>query len=387
MEEEKKQETPTLAPPPGQAEDVYSASTVVGQAPKEILELIARSAEARDAKPAEPSPPKVVMLKTPAAVPVTDFSIPEPTTAKAAVVPEALSSSGLIDDDDWLLPDEVPKPPTLPQNAPQRATPLMPASVQMSAAAPHAAAPFTPQSMTSALSEAADSGSSLDVFASSAAAAPAVPLSRPATPRVDFAPATPAPMTLRPVMPRPVTPRSDFAPPSSRPRTPRADFAPISTSLSNNMAPALGFVAAAPGIPEERASARKLLAAAPDPNVRVSRVDEEIFSVRNPPVEGGAPASDEHGGLSGPPMSGAAHDSPASHGRGTPSAYVGPQLGDPVPEGANPNHLPIAAEPNSMHVPIGQARVPSRTPVGAIIAVGVVLMLLVLGAIVFVVLK
>jgi hypothetical protein len=50
-------------------------------------------------------------------------------------------------------------------------------------------------------------------------------------------------------------------------------------------------------------------------------------------------------------------------------------------------HVPIG-EPNSMHVPIGEARaLPSRTPVGAIVAVVAVVLLLALGGIVFAVLR
>ncbi len=401
MEEEKKKETPTLAPPPGQVEDVYSASTVVGQAPKEILDLIAKSAEARatnEPKLAEPAPPKV-LIKTPPAIPVTDFSMPEATTAKTAAVPESLSSSGLLDDDDWIIPDEAAKPPPPPPQRPPP-TPVM--------------APFTPQAMNAALSEAADSGASLDAPASGPPAsgpAQAAP-SRPITPRADFAPAsqsqprlpvplpmpmlipTPPPM-MAPAAPfpsgpslRPVTPRAEFAPPPSqstpRIQTPRADFAPASTgTVAPAVGAVLGLVAAPVGIPEERASAAKLLAAAPDPNVRVSRVDDEIFSVRNPPVEGApGPAIEDTGAspMSDRPAAGQAAGHPGQ------SLHV-PLLGDPEPASGNPNHLPIAAPPNSMHVPIGEARAPSHTPVVAIVAVGIVFVLLVLGAIVFAVLR
>ena len=375
--EENNNEKRTDAPPEGQAEDVYSASTRVGQAPAEILAFIKKGSSETDTAappaPPEPGPPKV-LLKTPAAIPVTDFSMPEAKTAPAAAVVPAAASSGVIDDDDWIIPDEEAKPPPPPTpvmpSAPRIATaPMAPITMPRS---PAAFAPMaTPPGVSAAAAVLGELAAPIPASPGSAPEGmhvPSAPLSRPATPRAAFAPATPASQPKQ----RIPTPRTDFAPPSSH--------APV--SVAPVVGAVLGLVDAPTAIPEERASAAKLVAAAPDPNVRVSRVDEEIFSVRNPQAEdfGGAPASANAAPGSTPPMR---------------ERMPTPQLGDPpvsmqgVPSsGANPNHLPIAEAPNSMHVPIGEAKLPpSRTPVGAIVAVLVLVVLGVLGAIVFVVLK
>lgn len=348
MEDHNKNETPTDAPPAGQSEDVYSASTRVGQAPAEILELIAKAGADAPSTAPPPGPPKV-LVKTPPAVPVTDFSVSEAKTAKAAVVAPAAPSSGTIDDDDWIIPEDEAKPPPPP-------TPVMPSApkVPVAQSAIPTAPPFGPQPIVPPVAELAAP------IPAAPGSVPDAPLSRPVTPRADFAPASQPNAPVAPVAPRIPTPRADFAPASVQP----VSVAPVVGAV-------LGLVDAPAAIPEERASAAKLVAAAPDPNVRVSRVDEEIFSVRDPGAEGVDHA--------GPVASGA----PPMRER-----LPTPQLGDPQVASSNPNHLPIAEPPSSMHVPIGEAKLPpSRTPVGAIVAGVVVVLLLALGAIVFVVLK
>jgi hypothetical protein len=172
------------------------------------------------------------------------------------------------------------------------------------------------------------------------------------------------------------------------------DFAPASVRgpASTQVGAVLGLIDPPPVVPEERASAAKLIAAAPDPNERVSRVDDDILSMRAPPA-----APDFVAEIGGPPSSG----TPGGAGvdafpvsvkpPSAPPPQLGALLGDPgmlapAPD-HNPMHVPIG-EPNSMHVPIGEARaLPSRTPVGAIVAVVAVVLLLALGGIVFAVLR
>jgi hypothetical protein len=387
MNEEQKKDSPTLAPPEGQSEDVYSASTVVGKPPPEILKLIAE-AEAKEAKGADSllssGPPKV-MIETPAAIPITDFSMPDMPkndplpTEQVAGVASGLSdlSSGLLDDDDWLIPDEAAKPPPAPPHrAPEVARPKTP-PIGFAPAAPPA--PVLPPVLPPV--------------------PPPAPVAEPALMAVPvpvFAPPAqvPEPVGSLAAVPEPLPsdPRPSERSPLSRPRTPRVDFAPASVRgpASTSVGAVLGLIDPPPAIPEERASAAKLIAAAPDPNERVSRVDDDILSMRAPPA-----APDFTAEIGAPPSSG----TPGGAGVDAfpvsvkPPSAPPPQLGalgDPMPVLAaehNPMHVPIG-EPNSMHVPIGEARaLPSRTPVGAIVAVVAVVLLLALGGIVFAVLR